>query len=100
MSSCTAWPTMGSSCVVQPPVGSALHVERDEPLAVDVDVLLELGDLLLDGGDRVGAGDESAERGLLVRHGDERLSELGRVARLLAVRVVPRGHEDIAPIGI
>lgn len=54
-------------------------VERDEPLAIQVDVGLQPGDLLLGGADRVGAGDEPAAWWLFAGHDDQRIRELGRV---------------------
>jgi hypothetical protein len=53
------------------------------PTAVDVG--LQLGDLLLGGCDRVGAGDKPPSRRLLVGDPQEHLGELGRGARLPAV---------------
>src|SRR3989442_15527026 len=65
--------------------------ERGGQVAEGVDLLLQVGDLLLDLRDRVGAGDEAARRLLLGRDGQQRLRELGRVAGLLAVlRLPPR----------
>ena len=52
---------------------------------IGVDLLLQLLHLLLGYGDGVSAGDEAARRRLLARDHDERLGELGRVARLLTV---------------
>ncbi len=55
-------------------------VERDEALAVEVDIGLQVGDPLLGRSDRIGAGDESASGRRLARDRHERLGELGRVA--------------------
>src|SRR5439155_27326613 len=47
------------------------------------------GDLLLRGGNGIGAGDEAARRWLLARNPDERSRELGRIAGLLAILGFP-----------
>jgi hypothetical protein len=52
-------------------------------------LLLECGDLLLGGGDGVGADDEAARRLLFVGNGQKRLREFGWVASLPAVLALP-----------
>jgi hypothetical protein len=59
--------------------------ERRREGAVRVDLHLEISDLLFCRGNRVGAGDEAARRGLLARDGDYRPRELRGVAGLLPV---------------
>ena len=54
-----------------------------------LDLLLEVGHLLLGEGDSVRAGDEPTRRLLILRDPNERLRELGRIARLLAVLGLP-----------
>ena len=50
---------------------------------------LQIGNLLLGGGDGIGAGDEAAWRLFLVRNRDERTRELRRVPGLLSVLGFP-----------
>jgi hypothetical protein len=54
-----------------------------------LDLRLQISDLLLGGGDGIGAGDEAARRWFLVRNRDERARELRRVAGLLSVLGFP-----------
>ena len=75
--------------------------ERGREVAVGVDLRLQIGDLLLGGGDGIGAGDEAARRRLLARDRDQRLRELGRVAGLLAVlglRPFPLGRAALGVV--
>src|SRR5438874_9590572 len=60
---------------------------REVPVRVDLP--LQLRDLLLRGGNGIGAGDEAAWRRLLARDGHERSRELRRVAGLLAILRLP-----------
>jgi len=46
---------------------------------VGLDFRLQISDLLLGGGDGIGAGDETARRSFLVRDRDQRPRELRRV---------------------
>ena len=51
-----------------------------------LDLRLQVSDLLLGGGEGIGAGDEAARRLWLVRNRDERARELRRVAGLPSVQ--------------
>ena len=55
---------------------------------------LEIRDLLLGGGNGIGARDEAARRGLLAADPDECSRELGRVAGLLAILGASRGGAE------
>ena len=68
---------------------SSVEGERRREVPVRVDLRLQIGDLLLGGGDGIGAGDEAARRRLLAGDRDERSRELGRVAGLPAVLGFP-----------
>ena len=63
--------------------------QRCREVTVGVDLLLQDLDLLLGGADGIGARDEAAGQLFLARERDQRLSELGRIAGLLAVLGVP-----------
>ena len=54
-----------------------------------LDLRLQIGDLLLGGGDGIGARDEAARRSFLARDRDERVRELRRVPGLLSVLGFP-----------
>src|ERR1700730_5987345 len=58
--------------------------ERRREVPLSVDLRLQIGDLLLRGGNGIGAGDKASRRWLLARNDDERSRELRRVAGLLA----------------
>ena len=66
--------------------------QRRREVAVGVDLHLKIGDLLLDEGDGIGAGDEAARGLLFARDLDQRLCELGGVAGLLAGLGLPPLH--------
>ena len=83
-------------CIVATPIYTAnaagsrsrsRDVERSRCASI---CALQIGDLLLGGGDGVGAGDEAARRRLLAGDRDQRSRELGRVAGLLAVLGFPK----------
>jgi hypothetical protein len=56
---------------------------------VGLDLLPEVGDLLLGEADRISAGEEAARRLFLVGDRHERAAELRRIAALLSVLGVP-----------
>src|SRR4051794_24075912 len=82
-----AWRTARSEA--RSSCGSLVERQRRGEVAIGVDLLLAFGELLLGLRDRIGAGDEPERRLCLVRDGQERVGELGRVANLVAVHAVP-----------
>jgi len=70
--------------------GRSVESERRREVPVSVDLRLQIGDLLLRGGNGIGAGDKAARRWLLARNDDERSRELRRVAGLLAILAFPK----------
>ena len=79
------WQATSGSCAAD-----LVEIERRRELPVRVDLRLQVGDLLLRGGNSVGAGDEAARRGLLARNGDERSRKLGRITGLQAILSFPK----------
>src|SRR5215212_3462745 len=77
-----------------------LNSKRSGQLTVGVGLGQQVVGLLLDGGDRVGAGREAQRRLLLTREPDQRLGELGGVASLLAVHAVPDGYGLLGALGV
>src|ERR1700730_6842439 len=70
--------------------GRSVESERRREVPVSVDLRLQIGDLLLRGGNGIGAGDEAARRGFLSRNGDVRSRELTRIAGLLTILGFPK----------
>ena len=71
----------------------SVESERRREGSIGIDIPFQLGNLLLRGGDGIGAGDEAARRRLLAGNRDERACELGRVARLAAILGFPKLDE-------
>src|SRR6266446_3270408 len=63
--------------------------KRSREVAVGIDLRLEIGDLLLGGGDGIGPGDEAARWLRVARDRDQCLGELRWVAALLAALCLP-----------
>src|ERR1700730_5490008 len=84
-------PVLCSHDDLAPAAGTAGLIERQRSRqpAERLDLRLQLGDLLLRGGNGIGAGDEAARLWLLARDGRERSRELRGVAGLLAILRLP-----------
>src|SRR4029453_14654091 len=68
-------------------VRGGLFVESEgrREVPIGVDLCLQIGNRLLRGGNRIGAGEKAARRWVLARNGDQRSRELRRVAGLPAI---------------
>src|SRR6266852_3470329 len=80
----------GATHVRQQRNGLSVEGEGRREVPLSVDLCLQIGELLLRGGNGIGAGDKAARRWLLVADPDECSRELGRVAGLLAILGFPK----------
>src|SRR5207247_5117811 len=69
--------------------GLSVESEGRREVPVGLDLRLQIGDLLLRGGNGIGAGDEAARRRLLAPNDDERSRELGGITGLQAILGFP-----------